>query len=46
MIDNLDALEEQRDMVALRLANYQQKFSQGYNKKVRVREFMPGDLVL
>jgi len=27
-------------MVSVRLADYQQKLAQGYNKKVRTREFM------
>ena len=46
MDGNLDALEERRDMVFVRLANYQQKLAQGYNKKVRPREFVLGDLIL
>ena len=46
MIGNQDALEEQREMVSVQLGNYQQKLAQGYNKKVRPREFVPRDLVL
>lgn len=46
MIGNLDALEEHRDMVAVQLANYQQRMAQGYNRKVKPQEFVPGDLVL
>jgi len=46
MIGNLDALEERRDMVSVRLANDQQKLAQRYNRKVRPREFVAGDLVL
>ena len=46
MIGNQDALEEWREMVSVRLGNYQQKLAQGYNKKVRPREFVPRDLVL
>ena len=45
MVSNLDAFEEQRDMVALQLVNYQQKLAQGYNRKVRIQEVVPGDLV-
>lgn len=45
MFGNLDALEKQRDMVSMRLTNYQQKLAQKYNKKVRPQEFVPGDLV-
>ena len=33
-------------MVSVRLADYQQKLAQGYNKKVRTWEFMAGELVL
>ena len=33
-------------MVSVQLGDYQQKLAQGYNKKVRPREFMPGDLDL
>lgn len=40
MVKNLDALEERRDMVSVRLANYQQKLAQGYNRKVRHQDFM------
>ena len=46
MIGNQDALEERREMVSVQLGDYQQKLAQGYNKKVRPREFMPGDLDL
>ena len=46
MVSNLDALEERRDMVTLQLVNYQQNLAQGYNRKVRIWEFIPGDLVL
>lgn len=46
MVSSLDALEERRDMVSIRLASYQQRLAQGYNKKVKPREFMQGDLIL
>ena len=46
MIGNQDALEERREMVSVRLGNYQQKLAQGYNKKVRPRKFVPRDFVL
>ena len=46
MIGHLDALEKQREMVYVQLADYQQKLAQGYNKKVRPWEFMARDLVL
>ena len=46
MVSNLDALEERRDMVTLQLVDYQQNLAQGYNRKVRIWEFILGDLVL
>ena len=46
MVGNLDALEEWKDMVAVRLANYQQRLAQGYNRRVKPQEFVQGDLVL
>ena len=46
MVGNLDALEEWKDMVAVRLANYQQRLAQGYNRRVKPQEFVLGDLVL
>lgn len=46
MRGNLDVLEKQREMVSVWLADYQQKLAQGYNKKVRPREFIAGDLIL
>ena len=33
-------------MVAVRLADYPQKFAQGYNRKVRPWGFVVGDLIL
>lgn len=46
MIGNLDTLEERRDVVSMRFADYQQKLAEGYNRRVRPQEFVPGDLVL
>ena len=46
MVENLDALEEKRERVAVRLVDYQQKLAQGYNKKVRPQGFVAGDLIL
>lgn len=37
MVKNLDALEEWRDMVVVRLADNQQRLALGYNKRVRPR---------
>lgn len=46
LVGSLDALEERRDMVSIQLASYQQRLSQGYNKRVRSQEFVPGNLIL
>ena len=46
LIEHLDLLEEYQDAAAIRLAEYQQKLAQRYNRDVRVREFNAGDLVL
>ena len=43
---HLDLVEENQDVTSVRLANYQQKISRGYNKGIKNREFIPGDLVL
>jgi len=42
----LDLLEEKRLDSQLRLAAYQQRTARYYNKKVRQRRFIPGELVL
>lgn len=42
----LDFLEEQREMALIRLANYQQKLAQRYDRGIRPREFVARDLVL
>ena len=46
MVGNLDSLEERRDMVSVQLADYQQKLVRRYNKNVKPKEFIAGDLVL
>ena len=46
MLKQLDSLEEYREVVTIRLAEYQQKLARRYNRDVRVREFGAGDLVL
>ena len=45
-MERLDSLEEYREAAAIRLAEYQQKLTRGYNRGVKVREFNAGDLVL
>lgn len=46
MVSSLNALEERRDMVSIQLSSYQQRLAQSYNRKVKTREYEPGDLVL
>ena len=43
---DLDLAEERREVVVVRLAQYQQKLSQGYEKGKKERTFIPRDLVL
>ena len=46
MVECLDWLEECREATTIRLAKYQQKHAQRYNRDVKAREFSAGDLVL
>ena len=46
MVKHLDLLEEYREAVVIRLAEYQQKLARRYNRDVKAREFGAGDLVL
>ena len=43
---NLDLLDEKREQVLRRTGDYQRKMARYYNKKVKPRSYMPGDLVL
>lgn len=43
---NLGMVEENREVAMIKLAKYQQMISRGYNKNVKARKFVPGDLVL
>ena len=43
---NLDLLDEKREHVLRRTEDYQRKMTRYYNKKVKLRSYMPGDLVL
>ena len=43
---NLEALEERRELAAIREAKYKEVMAKYYNNKVRVNSFKPGDLVL
>ena len=43
---SLDLVEKLREVAVVRLAQYQQKLRQGFEKKVKVRASIPRDLVL
>jgi len=42
----LDMVEENREVAMIKLVEYQQMISCGYNKNVKTRNFVPRDLVL
>ena len=44
--DEIDLVDELRDLAAIRLASYHPSVAKSYNKNVRVRIFKTGDLVL
>ena len=46
MLKQLDSLEEYRESATIRLAEYQQKLAQRYNRDMKRREFSAEDLVL
>ena len=46
MLEHLDWLEECWEATTVRLAEYQQKLDQRYNRDVKAREFSAADLVL
>ena len=46
IIRELDTSDELREAVAIRLASYQHRLANAYNKRVRPRVFQLGDLVL
>ena len=43
---SLDLIEERREIAIIKLAHYQQRLRQGYDKGLKVRAFVPRDLVL
>ena len=43
---NLDLVEERREVAAVKMANYQRRLKQGYDKGVKLRPLALGDLVL
>ena len=46
MLKQLNLLEERRESMTMRLAEYQQKLARRYNRDMRRRDFRAGDLVL
>ena len=46
LYDNLDFLDEMRDLAKLRLTSYHQNVARQYNKNVRARMFRTGDMML
>ena len=46
MIKDLDTVDELRESVAIRIASYQRRLKNSYNKRVQPRTVQPGDLVL
>ncbi|XP_075636775.1 uncharacterized protein LOC142609014 [Castanea sativa] len=46
LLNNLDTIEERREVASVKMANYQQKLIQTYDKGVKLRPLMPGNLVL
>ncbi|XP_075655165.1 uncharacterized protein LOC142625380 [Castanea sativa] len=45
-LNNLETIEERREAASVKMANYQQKLKQTYDKRVKLRPLMPRDLVL
>lgn len=46
MVGQLDLLEEKQEAAVIRLADYQRKLAWQYDRGVKVRDFVAGDLVL
>ena len=46
VIKELDTSDELREVAAVRMASYQRRLANSYNKRVKPRMFQPGDLVL
>ncbi|KAD4585878.1 hypothetical protein E3N88_23479 [Mikania micrantha] len=44
--EDLDTIDELRDIARIRMATYQQKIAKSYNKNIMIRIFQVGDLVL
>ena len=46
LLDNLDVAEERREVATIKMAYYQQKLKQRYDRGVKARSLAPKDLVL
>ena len=46
MIKDLDIVDELRESAAIRIASYQRRLANSYNKRVKPRTFQPRDLFL
>ncbi|XP_022007355.1 uncharacterized protein LOC110906549 [Helianthus annuus] len=46
LLQDLDTVDELRDLAKIRMASYQQRMVGAYNKNVRIRRFQVGNLVL
>ena len=46
LTQDLDTVDELRDLARIRMAAYQQRMASAYNKNIRIRRFREGDLVL
>ena len=46
MVKDLDTLDELRESAAIRIASYQRRLANSYNKRVKPRTFQPGNLIL
>ena len=46
LIKELDTSDELREAAAIRVASYQRRLANSYNKRVKPLMFQPGDLVL
>ena len=43
---HLDLIKENHEVTSVKLTNYQQRICRGYNKGMKCKEFIQGDLVL
>ncbi|XP_076913798.1 uncharacterized protein LOC143572547 [Bidens hawaiensis] len=46
LYEDLDTIDELRDLAKIRMAAYQQRTAKSYNKNIRIRRFQAADMVL